>query len=78
MVTIHFDNIEDFRYPDMYTEPIECAAFVNCRRVPRGRPAVLALSFHGSSRVCYIMLLFHLPEQVRWPASVLSIRAPQS
>jgi hypothetical protein len=31
---------------DLYDAIVECAAFVNWRRVERGRPAVLALSFH--------------------------------
>jgi RNAse (barnase) inhibitor barstar len=31
---------------DIYEALIECSAFVNYRRIERGRPAILALSFH--------------------------------
>ena len=33
------------RCPDIYDSLVECSAFVNFRRVEKGRPAVLALSF---------------------------------
>jgi hypothetical protein len=34
------------RCPEVYDALIECSAFVNWRRIEKGEPAVLALSFH--------------------------------
>jgi len=57
MTTIHCDpgsivvlelmNVKSFRQrcTDQYAAVIECAAFVNWRRLEKGEPAVLALSF---------------------------------
>jgi hypothetical protein len=57
MTTVHCDpgsvvvlellNVKSFRQrcPDQYNSVIECAAFVNWRRLKKGEPAVLALSF---------------------------------
>ena len=41
----HVDNLID-RCPEQYGTLIECAAFVNWRRIELGEPAVLALSFY--------------------------------
>jgi hypothetical protein len=40
--------VQDFkkRCPEIYDAIIECSAFVNYRRIERGAPAVLALSFY--------------------------------
>ena len=35
------------RCPDIYDALIECSSFVNYRRIVRGAPAVLALSFYA-------------------------------
>ncbi len=34
------------RRPDLYADLVECAAFVNLRRIEKGDPAFLALAFH--------------------------------
>jgi len=34
------------RCPEQYSAVIECAAFVNWRRLEMGDPSVLALNFH--------------------------------
>lgn len=34
------------RCPEIYNALVECSAFVNYRRIERGEPAVLALSFY--------------------------------
>ena len=43
-------NASDFkaRCPELFTAVVECAAFVNWRRIEKGEPAVLALSFYVS------------------------------
>jgi RNAse (barnase) inhibitor barstar len=41
----HVDNLIE-RYPEQYGTLIECAAFVNWRRIELGQQAVLALSFY--------------------------------
>ncbi len=48
VVTLLIDNAEDFRArcPDQHAALVECAAFVNWRRIERGEPSVLALAFH--------------------------------
>jgi hypothetical protein len=33
-------------HPEQYDAIVECAAFVNWRRIEQGSPPVLALSFH--------------------------------
>ena len=50
VVVLHLDYVDDFaaRCPEQYAAIVEGAAFVNCRRVEAGEPAVLALSFHKS------------------------------
>ena len=47
VLVLHLDNAQDFarRCPDLYTDLVECAAFVNYRRIEAGQSAVLALSF---------------------------------
>lgn len=46
-LALQLDHVDDFarRCPEQYEAIIECAAFVNWRRIERGFPAVLALSF---------------------------------
>ncbi len=41
--------VSDFkkRCPEIYDALIECSAFVNWRRIERGAPAILALSFYA-------------------------------
>jgi len=34
------------RCPEQYSAIVECSAFVNWRRIQKGYPAILALSFH--------------------------------
>ena len=47
VLTIHLEHCHEFavRCPDLYEAIIECAAFVNWRRIETDQPAVLALSF---------------------------------
>jgi RNAse (barnase) inhibitor barstar len=47
VLTLHLENAGGFktRCPDVFTALLECAAFVNYRRVISGELAVLALSF---------------------------------
>jgi hypothetical protein len=35
------------RCPEIYDALVECSAFVNWRRIEKGKPAILALSFHA-------------------------------
>src|ERR1041384_6894588 len=35
------------RCPEIYDALVECSSFVNWRRIEKGEPAVLALSFYG-------------------------------
>ncbi len=53
VVTLQIDHIDDFaeRCPDLYEELIDCAAFVNWRRLDVGQGPVLALSFKKRSRL---------------------------
>ncbi len=46
MLTLHMDHIGDLanRCPDIYDAIIECAAFVNYRRIEVGEEPVLAIS----------------------------------
>jgi RNAse (barnase) inhibitor barstar len=39
------------RFREAYDEIVQCSAFVNWRRIERGNPPVLALSFHLESSV---------------------------
>jgi hypothetical protein len=50
VVTIQIDHVDEFaaRCPDEYRALVECAAFVNWRRIEQGEPSVLALSFAKS------------------------------
>lgn len=41
----HPDALRD-GHPEQYQALIECSAFVNWRRIERGRPPILALSFY--------------------------------
>jgi RNAse (barnase) inhibitor barstar len=49
VVTLQLDHVKDFstRLPDLYASIIEGAAFVNWRRLDKGRPSILALAFYG-------------------------------
>ena len=51
VVVLHLENVDAFsrRCPQQYAAIVECAAFVNWRRIERGRPAVLALSFYKAA-----------------------------
>ena len=48
IVELQLDNIEVLKenHPDLYADIIECAAFVNWRRMERGGLAILALSYY--------------------------------
>jgi RNAse (barnase) inhibitor barstar len=48
VLTFQLDDVDGFaaRCPEQYAAVVECAAFVNWRRVQCGEPSVLALSFH--------------------------------
>jgi len=48
VVVLQLDHVDDFarRCPEQYAAVVECAAFVNWRRVEEGLPAVLALSYY--------------------------------
>ena len=47
VLTLELENIEPFanRCPEQHKALIECSAFVNWRRLERGSPSVMALSF---------------------------------
>lgn len=47
VLTLELENVEAFANlcPEQYKALIECSAFVNWRRLERGNPSVLALSF---------------------------------
>jgi hypothetical protein len=47
VVVLQLDGVDDFsrRCPEFYEAIIECAAFVNWRKIEMGEPAVLALAF---------------------------------
>ncbi|MFZ1085393.1 MAG: barstar family protein [Terracidiphilus sp.] len=49
-LTLQLDNVVPFResHPDLYAAIIECAAFVNWRRLEVGEPSVLSISFSSS------------------------------
>jgi hypothetical protein len=48
VITLVLENVVSLKTnaPDIYEELIECAAFVNWRRVNEGQPPVLVLAFH--------------------------------
>lgn len=48
VVVLGLEHVDDFlrRCPEQYEAIIDCAAFVNWRKIEMGEPAVLALSFH--------------------------------
>jgi hypothetical protein len=49
VLTLQLENVAPFReqHPDLYAAIIECAAFVNWRRLEVGESAVLAISFRS-------------------------------
>ena len=50
VLVLQLDEVDSFarKCTEQYEAVIECAAFVNWRRIEQGQPAVLALSFHKS------------------------------
>jgi hypothetical protein len=48
VVTLELRNVDSFarRCPEQYAALVECAAFVNWRRIERGTGPVLAIAFH--------------------------------
>jgi RNAse (barnase) inhibitor barstar len=48
VVVIHLSAADQMKRecPEVFDALVECAAFVNYRRIEKGQPAVLALSFH--------------------------------
>jgi RNAse (barnase) inhibitor barstar len=50
VVVLELENVDEFikRCPEQYEAIIDCAALVNWRRIEKGDPAVLALSFYKS------------------------------
>ena len=53
VLTLQLDNVDEFaaRCPEQYEAVLDCAAFVNWRRIERGNPPILALSFHRNPEV---------------------------
>src|SRR3954463_2133583 len=51
VVELELEHVDDFarRCPEQYAAVIECAAFVNWRKIDVGESAVLALSFYKSA-----------------------------
>lgn len=51
VVVLELEHVDDFarRCPEQYEAIIECAAFVNWRKIEVGEPPVLALSFHKAA-----------------------------
>ncbi len=53
VLTLLIENVDDFarRCPEQYAAVIECAAFVNWRRLqgPEPEPSVIALAFYRAS-----------------------------
>jgi hypothetical protein len=49
VLVLHLEGARDFkkRCPDLFRDLVECAGFVNWRRIDRGHGAVLALSFYA-------------------------------
>jgi len=50
VLTLQLENVSDFasRCPELYAAVVECAAFVNWRRIEQGENAVVALSYFRS------------------------------
>ena len=48
-LSLVIEHAQDFkiRCPDLFSALVECAAFVNWRRVEAGQPPILALAFHA-------------------------------
>lgn len=51
VLTLQLDAVDEFasRCPEQFSALVECAAFVNWRRIEQGQNAVLALSYHKHS-----------------------------
>jgi hypothetical protein len=51
VLALQLNFVDDFarRLPEHYAAVVECAAFVNWRRIENGEAPVLALSFHKSA-----------------------------
>jgi len=51
VVVLELEHVNDFvgRCPELFEEIVDCASFVNWRRIERGIPAVLALSFYKTT-----------------------------
>jgi hypothetical protein len=47
VLVLELEHVSEFmrRCPEQYEAIVECSAFVNCRKIKVGEPAVLALSF---------------------------------
>jgi hypothetical protein len=52
VLVLQLDHVNDLieRHPDLYDAIVECAAFVNWRRIEVNESAVIALSFHKSAQ----------------------------
>jgi hypothetical protein len=50
VLVLNLADVRDFkqRCPELYTDLVECAAFVNWRRIAKGGTAILALSYRAS------------------------------
>jgi hypothetical protein len=48
LLCLQIEGVDIFaqRCPEQYSALIECSAFVNWRRIEKGHPAILALSFY--------------------------------
>ena len=48
VLVLQLESVDEFaaRCPEQYSALVECAAFVNWRRIEQGQSAVLALSFY--------------------------------
>jgi len=51
VVVLELEHVDDFvgRCPEQFEEIVDCASFVNWRRIERGFPAVMALSFYKTT-----------------------------
>ncbi len=51
IVVLQLDHVDDFacRCPEQFASLVDCAAFVNWRRIESGEPAVLALSYYKAA-----------------------------
>jgi len=52
VVVLELEHVDGFasRCPEQYETLVECAAFVNWRKIENGQPALLALSFYKDSQ----------------------------